>query len=343
MGSAAVDIPYRVYKILNNLGHRLCYYRLHFKDESLQDLTEYAAEQEDFNDKKGRIQSALFDYLKWFEIGSFELEPDANNNKKVKWDYSKNDKEALKIIAGMGDLLSYLRCVAKVYITDDSQGSNYSYTISPREVPRRAIKVLTNLARGHAILEGRNHITMKDIPIVAKTATDSAQVERVSLFSLLIANKGKLTTSQILESLTVARKTALRTMTEFHTIGLASIEDFHEEGYNNMSKRMILNPRFDWLLENPMITKILPHTTEENKEKEEEEDETVTSDILFWIIFNQLETQNGNGKVINHNILHEALLASGKFYGGEATQIKEDMINTGRLEAISFHEYKKTG
>jgi hypothetical protein len=341
--AAAVDIPYRVYKILNNLGHRLCYYRLHFKDESLQDLTEYAAEQEDFNDKKGRIQSALFDYLKWFEIGSFELEPDANNNKKVKWDYSKNDKEALKIIAGMGDLLSYLRCVAKVYITDDSQGSNYSYTISPREVPRRAIKVLTNLARGHAILEGRNHITMKDIPIVVKTATDSAQVERVSLFSLLIANKGKLTTSQILESLTVARKTALRTMTEFHTIGLASIEDFHEEGYNNMSKRMILNPRFDWLLENPMITKILPHTTEENKEKEEEEDETVTSDILFWIIFNQLETQNGNGKVINHNILHEALLASGKFYGGEATQIIEDMINTGRLEAISFHEYKKTG
>jgi hypothetical protein len=47
--------------------------------------------------------------------------------------------------------------------------------------------------------------------------------------------------------------------------------------------------------------------------------------------------------VINHNILHEALLASGKFYGGEATQIIEDMINTGRLEAISFHEYKKTG
>jgi AAA lid domain len=344
--AAAVDIPYKVYKILNNLGHRLYYYRLHFRDESLDDLIEYAAEQEDFNVKKAMIQDALFDYLKWFEIGNFELEPDANNNnKKVKWDCSRNDREAIKIIAGMGDLLSYLRCVAKVYITDDSQGSNYSYTISPREVPRRAIKVLTNLAKAHAILNGRNYITMDDIPIVVKTATDSAQVERVSLFSLLIANKGKITTSQILESLTVARKTALRTMTEFHTIGLASIEDFHEEGYNNMSKRMVLNPRFDWLLENPMITKIFPHTTPSQKDsqREDQEEGEVTNAILFWIICNQLETQNGNGKVINHDELHEALIATGKFYGGEATQITEDMVNAGRLEAISFHEYKKTG
>ena len=112
----------------------------------------------------------------------------------------------------MADLLSYLRCVAQVWETPGSQGSDYAYSISQREVPRRAVTSLSNLARGRALVSGRNYITLDDVRLVIKTAMDSAQVERVSLFSLLMANKGRLTTNQMLESLNMARKTALRTM-----------------------------------------------------------------------------------------------------------------------------------
>ena len=154
--------------------------------------------------------------LKWFEIGpDLKMDPNSNDdiNKKMEWDYSKDDTAALKTIAGMADVLSYLRCVAQVWETPGSQGSDYTYTISQREVPRRAITALSNLARGHALLKGRNYITLEDVPIVVKTAMDSAQIERVSMFNLLIAHGGKLTTTQILQSLNVARKTVLRTMT----------------------------------------------------------------------------------------------------------------------------------
>ena len=252
---AAVDIPYKVYKILNNLGHRLYFFRIQFPEETSDQLLEYAATGEDFNNKKLKVQTALFDYLKWFEIGP-NLEPD----KKMKWDHTQDDRAALKIIVGMADLLSFLRCIAQVWETKYSEGSDYAYSISQREVPRRAVTALSNLARGHALLAGRNYITMDDVPLVIKTAMDSAQIERVSMFNLLLAYGGKLTTTQILQSLNVARKTALRTMVEFKAIGLVDLEDFHEEGQNNLSKRIVINSRFNWLLEDSVITKVFPHT-----------------------------------------------------------------------------------
>ena len=195
---------------------------------------EYATTGEEFNNKKQKIRTALFDYLRWFEIG-----PDLQPDKKMVWDYTKDDTAAIRTISGMADVLSYLRCIAQVWETKDSQGSDYAYTISQREVPRRATTALSNLARGHALQTGRNYITLDDVPIVIKTALDSAQIERVSMFNLLLAHRGTLTTSQILDSLNVTRKTALRTMVELKAIGMVDIEDFHEPDQNNVSKRIV--------------------------------------------------------------------------------------------------------
>ena len=263
--AAAVDVPYKVYKILRNLGAKLYYYRMKFDDESLDKLLEYTSVGDEFNDKASKVKDSLFDYLKWFEIGP-NLQP------KMKWDQAKDDKKALKYIAGMAEVLSYLRCVARVWESRDSQGSDYAYTISAREVPRRAATCLTNLARGHALLTGRNWITLDDVPMIIKTALDTAQIERVSIFSLLLANGGKLTTNQILQSLNIARKTALRTMAELQAIDLVNIEDFQEEGQNNISKRIVLDPRFNWFLSDPMITKIFPQPTLKKSTTDNEND-----------------------------------------------------------------------
>ena len=346
---AAVDIPWKVYKILNNLGHRLYYFRTEFPEETIEDLTKYASIGEDFKHRRARVQAALFDYLKWFEIcPNLKIEPNDNINKKMEWDYSKDDEAAIKTIAGMADVLSYLRCVAQVWETPGSQGSDYTYTISQREVPRRATTALSNLARGRALLNGRNYITLEDVPIVVKTAMDSAQIERVSMFNLLIAHCGKLTTTQILQSLNVARKTVLRTMTELKAIGLIDIEDFHEPGQNNISKRMVLNPRLEWMLTDSVITKFFPHTkakekesvrVEEQQEEKEQDEEDITS--IFWSVFERLENGNGGTKIVNHKMLHEALVSSGRFYVGDATQIIDDMVRAGSLEMVSFHSYKR--
>jgi DUF2075 family protein len=331
--AAAVDIPFRVFKILNNLGHRLYYNRLQFPNETIDELEEYAAVGDEFNIRKQRVREALFNYLKWFEIG-----PNLSPDKKMKWDRDRDDRAALRAIAGMADVLSYLRCVAQVWVTDDSQGSDYAFSISQREVPRRAATALSNLARGRALLEGRNYITLDDVSIVIKTALDSAQIERVSIFNLLLACGGKLTTTQILMSLRISRPTALRTMAEFHAIGMVEMENFHEPGQNNVTKRIVLSPNLAWLLTDPVIKKFFPHTTYSFSESEAEVEDIAS---VFWSIYERLENGNGETGTVKHSELHEALLSSGKFYAGDATQIVEDMVKAGSLEAVSFGTYKR--
>lgn len=87
----------------------------------------------------------------------------------MKWNKSKDDLEAMKIITRLANLLSHLRCVARTYGTENTQGSQYGYSVSLAEDPSRAVTLLANLAKGHALLEGRNYVTKKDIPIVIKT------------------------------------------------------------------------------------------------------------------------------------------------------------------------------
>jgi hypothetical protein len=40
-------------------------------------------------------------------------------------------------------------------------------------------------------------------------------------------------------------------------------------------------------------------------------------------------------------MLHEALVSSGRFYVGDATQIIDDMVKAGSLEMVSFHSYRR--
>ena len=345
---AAVDIPYKVYRLLGNLGAKLYFFRMKFDEQTTNQLIDYAADDEEFNPQLSEIQNTLYDYLKWFEICPI-VTP------KIKWGKSNDSRDALKYIAGMADLLSYLRCVAQVWETYDSQGSDYAYSISPREVPRRAITCLKNLARGHALLTGRNQITLDDIPIVIKTALDTAPIERVSLFSLLIANNGILTTNQILSSLNVARKTALRTMAELKAIGLVDMEDFHEPGQNNLSKRIILNPRFNWFLSDPMITKIIPHTHMNlilgvEQDSFEERRTGAVQEDTFWQVFEELlkeeELSNESYSDIDKNTvsgqkLQQGLISTGEFYNGDAEKMIKRMVNAGKLEEVMLDTYQR--
>ena len=62
---------------------------------------------------------------------------------------------------------------------------------------------------------------------------------------------------------------------------------------------------------------------------------------VFWSIYEPLENGNGGTGTVKHGELHEALLSSGKFYQGDATQIIEDMVKDGMLEPVSFHLYRR--
>ena len=166
---------------------------------------------------------------------------------KVEWDKKKDEKKALKIIVKLAQILAHLRGTLQTWETRDTQGTEYDYSLPIIEEPDRAITQLRNLARGHALSQGRNYITVADIPILIKVVLSTASIERVKIFDLLIKSEGgRLSTSQITQALDVSNSTAKRTMVEFKGIGIVTMTQNGE--YENSEKTINLKPKFKWFL-----------------------------------------------------------------------------------------------
>ncbi|MFL6398229.1 MAG: hypothetical protein ACJ72J_01435, partial [Nitrososphaeraceae archaeon] len=79
-----------------------------------------------------------------------------------------------------------------------------------------------------------------------KVVLSTASIERATIFDILIANKGSLTTSRITTSLNITPHTAHRTMTELSALGLVDIRRVTDE--TNAEKKITLKSEFSWFL-----------------------------------------------------------------------------------------------
>lgn len=158
------------------------------------------------------------------------------------------ERETIDIyLIRLAELLARLRAVVPTWHTRDTQGSDYGYGIAIVEEPNRAITQLRNLARGHALSQGRDYITIEDdIPLLIKVVKSTASIERSLIFDILVANGGELTTIEICQFLNTTKHTALRTMTELRAVGLVDV--IEDSGYHNMETKMCLKPKFFWFL-----------------------------------------------------------------------------------------------
>ncbi|MGH9987972.1 MAG: hypothetical protein ACRD8W_28870, partial [Nitrososphaeraceae archaeon] len=121
----------------------------------------------------------------------FEMNPEATPEvedglQKISMDINKDKELPDRIIIRLSKLLARLRAIVPTWESKDTQVSEYAYTIAKVEDRSRAITQLRNLARGHALSQGRKYFTIEDIPIIIHTAG----IERVRIFDILIANKG---------------------------------------------------------------------------------------------------------------------------------------------------------
>jgi hypothetical protein len=407
---AAVDVPYIVYKVLGTLGQKLYFFRLPFDDITTDNVNEKLGS--DFNTKFDSIQAALFDYLKWFEIGPdlvhddrdgesddslFDQEKDlrfkpgvpCNQFKfhddddvvrkevmkkkkqevesgknsgarllKMKWDRDKDNSKGRQCISELAVLLSHLRCDVQTW----REGSDIGYAPSLPEHPQRAAEILFNLAKGHALLYGRNFVTMEDIPIVVKTVLSTAQIDRVKIFSLLLANKGRsLSTSRITLSLNISPQTARRKMTEFKAIGLVDEED----SCSNHELSIRLKPEFDWFLseEFNQIREDFEPADYHKYLKQDVASEIAVQQtpslssgygsayerlVLFNSIFDELageseayETMDADKDTVGRDELQKRLVLTGKFNVKDALTIMDEMIRIKKIEEVMLNTYRK--
>ncbi|MPZ07467.1 MAG: hypothetical protein GEU26_13810 [Nitrososphaeraceae archaeon] len=241
---ASVDIPYKVHKLLGNLGPKLYFFRLP-RIEETEDYY-YNTRHESFAEKLQEIREALLEYLAYFEMNPDIIMDEDEGLPKISLNSERDEELAYRIIIRLAKLLGHLRALVPTWETKDTQGSEYAYTLAKIEDPSRAITQLRNLARGHALSMGRSYITEDDIPVVIHTALSTATLERTRVFELLLENKGRLTTAQIVNFLNTTKPTALRTMVELKAIGLVDVT-YHPDQYNSL-KEMSLKSEFDWFL-----------------------------------------------------------------------------------------------
>jgi hypothetical protein len=245
---AAVDIPRKIHRLLGTLGPKLYFFRIknEKKDEEFY-LKQIQNEDIDGNyiQKIERIKLKLNDYLEWFD-----LKPNHHNNHEEQEIKDNNEENVLRCIIRLANLLAHLRGYVPVWETKDSQGSDYAYTFPTIEEPSRAITQLKNLARGHALSLGRNHIMMEDIPLLIKVVLSTASKERVILFDHLLENNGKLDTLSISEHMIVGKKTALKTMTELVILEIVDRLDMDNSinNNNNNAFQIQLKHEFNWFL-----------------------------------------------------------------------------------------------
>ena len=145
----------------------------------------------------------------------------------------------------MAQVLAKLRAFLPTKDTAGTSGSNYGYEQSIEEDPERASHQMYNLAKGHAVLFGRNYITQNDLKVVLDVALSSASRERVMLFELLLKS-GKLSTSKIMDEFGTTNDTALKKMKEFELLGL--VENIKIPGTTKPESAINLKKDYHWFL-----------------------------------------------------------------------------------------------
>lgn len=206
-------------------------------------------------------------------------------------------------------------------------------------------------------------MTMEDVPIIVKTVLSTAQIDRVKIFSLLLANKGRsLSTSRITLSLNISPQTARRKMTEFKAIGLVD----EENSGSNHELSIRLKQEFNWFLSeefNQIREEFEPADyhkyLKEDVASEMADQQTPSlsnSDygsvyerlMLFDRVFDELAreseafaTMAPDKSTVGRDELQKRLVLTGKFNVQDALTIMDEMIRMKKIEEVMLNTYRK--
>lgn len=240
---AVVEIPNHVWKMWGNLGPKAYQLRL-FSDI----ISEEEKQRKMLDNLKSKSHSVKLAEAT-LQIQSFwnKLLQFPNHAKgKIVWDFSRDNLETLQKIALLAQTLSKLRGSIPTYQTAHSGGSNYNYESPVIEDPQRALVSLYNLARGHAVLYGRNFITRDDLRVIVAIVFSSAAKERIEMFRLLIQNNGEINTEEFARKTNVSKPTALKNMKELFLVGLA--DEIKEPSITKSIKAIKIKEFCNWFL-----------------------------------------------------------------------------------------------
>jgi len=234
--AATTPIPYAVWDLFGNLGARMYFHEVGTErktvDEHLQELR-----QATYRQKVKKCNEATLRFLKnvW-QMGEIE------------WNPKEDPEEVLRRIIQLALLLVRLRGKVNVVVKEDYEGEKTYYSTPTIEHADRAREALYNLARGHAIINGRKQLTIADLPVVIEVTLSSAPYDRVNAFKYLLKKEGNATTADLMRDLKCSRRTAIRSMKTLEILELVDLEkaSIETEFGTRTGYTMRLKEEFKW-------------------------------------------------------------------------------------------------
>lgn len=168
----------------------------------------------------------------------------------VEWDDSRNPPEIILTLHKLAKLVARLRATAHVVV---KEGDSYSYAPPLVEVINRALEVLVNAAKGHALIHGRDYLAVEDLEAPALVALSSGPLERVNIMKLLVKQSGQASSSDVEKHLKVSRPTAHKLMKELEDLEIVSLSQ-PLGGF-----RIELRPEFQWVLGQDFLGMVSPY------------------------------------------------------------------------------------
>ena len=210
---ATTPLRSSVWNIMGKIGNRLFFLSMKDKNRTDNDYLSMFRGQA-YEEKVQECRGAVRGFLD----NLFER----NGIRKLEWD-AEGDILLLPEIIKYAKFLSKLR--ASLMTWRGEERGEYEYSFPIIEEPPRAINALYNLAKGHALINGRNFLKIEDIEIVKAVCFSSMPYDRHKFLQLLAKHEGKLTTQQIEKELGCSTQTATRTMKTFEILGIVTIKN----------------------------------------------------------------------------------------------------------------------
>lgn len=216
-----------VWEVMAQLGSRLFFLVMDAgRGSTVQDMVKAHRETQSYKEKGAICQREVGQFVEQLFIRFGDV-------RGVHWNAQDDPTDVLERIAQCATLLAVLRTP----IPKDA-----SMTPQP-ESPLRANAVLYNLARGHALVQGRTQLSGDDVPMVARVTLSSIPQERREVLLAMANNEGQaLTVKQVERAGLGSRHTAERAMQALDQLGVMKFE----KGVIGKPSRLSIRPEWAW-------------------------------------------------------------------------------------------------
>ena len=208
----------KVWQVMAQLGSRLFFLLMETPQAVTDDDLLATGQGPSYQERLNSCKQAVHVFLR-------DLFCAAAGIRQVTWNQEADSFQARRWVVRCARLLATMRS-APVEERDASGGK--THRPGAEEQPYRALSVLSALAKGHALVHGRQQLTEEDLPLIARVAVSSMPTDQGTIFKALAAAGGQLNVQQAKQALGVKSLETARSRMEY--FGALRVMEFSEAG-----------------------------------------------------------------------------------------------------------------